>query len=116
MRRHRGVSRSRSASDPELEGLITSYIEARAMWLDSVTLDRDLPSEGDIFEKFEATGRAFVRHPCMVLSAVRRKVSFLLETPDLYLVVKEDEVQGQELLRIFLSSLKGGESAKKSRS
>lgn len=49
--------------------------------------------------------RAVLLHPCVTLDAIRRKVSLVLEATDLYTMVREDEDDGDDLLRIFLSSL-----------
>ncbi len=89
----------------ELEILISAFITARAAWLATATPDDDLLSSGTLFEMFEASSLALIRYPCSAIADVRQKVMFLLATPELYVMVKEDEDQTDDLLRTFLSSL-----------
>ncbi len=93
------------AQDFELERLISTYIEARATWLNSAAAGDDLVSQGESFEAVESAALVFLHHPCLTFAAMRRKVSFLLDTDDLYTMVREDEDETGEILRIFLSSL-----------
>lgn len=89
----------------ELQRLISGYLDTRAVWLATAGPNGDLMSEGESFEALEAASRALLRHPCLTLAAIRRKVSFVLDATDLYAMVREDEDEAGDLLRIFLSSL-----------
>ena len=92
-------------SDTDLERLISAYIKARGVWLGTTVQNGDLIADGDLFEVFEMVSRAVLFYACTTPDAVRRKVSLVLESTDLYAMVREDEEDGDDLLRIFLSSL-----------
>lgn len=89
----------------DLERLISAYIEARGAWLGTTVPNGDLVADGNLFEIFETASRAVLRHACATPDAVRRKVALVLESTDLYTMMREDEDDGCDLLRVFLSSL-----------
>lgn len=91
----------------ELEELIAAYLDARSAWLDTAASSGELVADGGHFEAFEAAGRAIVYHPCRLPETVTRKIAFVLDTADLYSMVREDEDVSVDLLRVFLSSLIG---------
>jgi len=97
------MSHAANSNDDVLEQLIANYAAARAMWLRNLPGDGDLLSEGAIFEAFDEAGRAILRHPCGTAAA--RKISFVLLEDELYTMLKEDEDDGEDLLRLFLASL-----------
>ncbi len=51
----------------------------------------------------EATS-AVLPSPCKTLCAIRRKVLFVLETRDIYLMLLEENREGDNLLKILLTS------------
>lgn len=92
-------------SDRVLARLISTYLDAHTAWLSTAAPGDDLISGGESFEALEKASRAFLSYPCLTLDAVRRKVSFVLDLPDLYAMVREDEDETDDLLRVFLLSL-----------
>lgn len=102
------------ADQRDLEHLISTYNKAQAIWLATAARNGDLVAEGKSFEALETASRALLHYPCKTFAAVRRKVSFVLDTDDLYTMVREDEDETGEILRIFLSSLIAQHSASES--
>lgn len=94
-----------SAEDFDLERRISAYMEARAAWLNTAVPSGDLISEGESFEALNSASLDVLHYPCRTFAAIRRKVSFVLDTDDLYTMVREDESETGHFLRIFLSSL-----------
>lgn len=93
--------------DTELEQLIAAYIDARTFWLASAGPGDELLSSGDKFDAFEHVTDSLIQHRCTTLCAVRRKVSFVLNSPDLFIAIREDEHATSTRFRSFLNSLVG---------
>lgn len=105
MPRRRDRDGALPSEDTTLERVISVYLDARDIWLATAASGDDLVSEGESFQALEAASRALLHHPCLTLAAIRRKVSFVLDAADLYAMVREDEDEAGDLLRVFLSSL-----------
>ncbi|MCO6181123.1 hypothetical protein [Ciceribacter sp. RN22] len=101
------MAAGKNRPDTELERLIAAYFDARSAWLDTAASSGELVADDDRFEAFEAAGRAIVYHRCRLPETVTRKIAFVLDTADLYSMVREDEDEAGDLLRVFLSSLIG---------
>ncbi|MBN8931544.1 MAG: hypothetical protein J0G97_06515, partial [Rhizobium pusense] len=87
----------------QLERIIFEYINSRNNWLATAKDGEDLVSDGECFEGYQTAARAVLLHPCSTLTAVRRKTSFIYETADLCVILREDD--DGDSLRIFLCSL-----------
>lgn len=91
--------------DPIFEQLIVRYLIFRSDWYCTAAATGDLISKGESFEKMEAAGLSVLRYSCLTLDSIRRKISIVLELPELYMMLKEDEYSGEDLLHHFLVSL-----------
>lgn len=77
-------------SDREFELLIDVYIHALNVCVPPRARTGDLISQGNAFEALDVASRALLHYPCFTLKTTRRKVSFVLDSPDLYAMIRED--------------------------
>lgn len=89
----------------QLERFIFEYINSRNKWLATAKDGEDLVSDGECFGGYQTAARAVLLHPCLTLAAVRRKASFIHDTADLCVMLREDEDGAGDSLRLFLCSL-----------
>lgn len=94
-----------SAEHAEFERLIAEYKAAFARWLETVSVGGDLVSDGPSFEQLDAVSRAILRYPCRTSALATRKIAFVLGAEELHAILKEDEDDGEDILRLFLVSI-----------
>ncbi|MGP4689515.1 hypothetical protein ACSV5K_24475 [Agrobacterium pusense] len=93
------------SNDRGFELLVAAYIDARTAWQATSEPNGDLISEGTTFEALESASLALLRYQCFTLEVIRREITVILASPDLYAMVREDEYEAGGVLRVFLSSL-----------
>lgn len=104
MSNERKLPSDRDASDEVLESLIADYRHAYVQFLNTADSKVELISNGAAFEIFDKATFAVLRSPCKTLYAIKRKVLFVLETRDLYLMLLEENGEGDDLLKVLLTS------------